>query len=168
MYTLGKVNVYQPWVEYGCLILIWQKFQTMFVAASKNTSPSYFFLNKKMTKMIIFESIKFWPSGFYKCTCNYCPGCASLANLKRYSFCLFVVVSLSLWWRVGWELPGYFKLVFHICVTRFSNSVTHEISLTIRFILCDTIMACFLLGRLFNSLTAGIVLVGQFWYVGSC
>ena len=43
---------------------------------------------------------------------------------------------------VGWELPGYCRLIFHICVTRFNNSVTHEISVTIRFILCETIMAC--------------------------
>ena len=93
---------------------------------------------------------------------------ASLGNLKWYSFCLFVVVSQSLWRRVGWELPGYFRLIFHSCVTRFNNSVTHELSVTIRFILCETIIACFLLGRLFNSLTAGIVLVGKFWYVGSC
>ena len=90
------------------------------------------------------------------------------ANLKWYSFCLFVVVSQSLWRRVVWELPGYFRLIFHICVTRFNNSVTHELSVTIRFILCETIIACFLLGRLFNSLTARIVLVGKFWYVGSC
>ena len=104
-----------------------------------------------------------WVTGYFNC-----PGSASLGNLKRYSFCLFVVVSQSLWRRVGWELPGYFGLIFHICVTRFTNSVTHEVSVAIRFILCETIMACFLLGRLFNSLTARIVLVGQFWYIGSC
>ena len=61
-----------------------------------------------------------------------------------------------------------FQNDFYICVTRFNNSVTHEISVTIMFILCETIMACFFLCRLFNSLTAGIVLVGQFWYVGTC
>ena len=88
-----------------------------------------------------------------------CPGSASLAILKWYSFCLFVVVSQLLWRRVGWELPGYFRLIFHICITRFNNSVTHEISVMVRFILCETIMACFLLGRLLISLTAGIVLV---------
>ena len=75
---------------------------------------------------------------------------------------LFVIVSQSLWQRVGWELAGYFRLIFHICVTRFNNSVTHEISVKIRFILCETVMACFLLGRLFNSLAGGIVLVGQY------
>ena len=88
-----------------------------------------------------------------------CPGSQSLGNLKRSSFCLCVVVSQLLWRWVGWELPGYFRLIFYFCVTRFSNSVTHEISVTVRFILCETTMACFLLGRLFNSLTAGIVLV---------
>ena len=88
-----------------------------------------------------------------------CPGSASLAILKWYSFCLFVVVSQLLWRRVGWELPGYFRLIFHICITRFNNSVTHEISVTVRFMLCETTIACFLLGRLLISLTAGIVLV---------
>ena len=45
-----------------------------------------------------------------------CPGSASLGNLKRYSFCLFVVVSQWLWRWMGWELPGYFRLIFHICL----------------------------------------------------
>ena len=88
-----------------------------------------------------------------------CPVSQSLGNLKRYSFCLFVVVSESLWRRVGWELPGYVRLIFHICITRFNNSVTHEISVTVRFILCETTMACFRLCRLLNSLTEWIVLV---------
>ena len=67
----------------------------------------------------------------------------SLGNLKRYPFCLFVVVSQLLWRRVGWELPGYFRLIFHICITRFNNSVTHDIykSVTVRFILWETTMA---------------------------
>ena len=94
------------------------------------------------------------------------PGSVSLGNWKENSFCLFIVVLQSLWQRVGWELPGYFRLIFHIRITRFNNSVTHEIS--VRFILCETIIACFLLGRLFNSLTAGIILVGQFWYYMQC
>ena len=94
---------------------------------------------------------------------NYNEQANRISFLKWYSVCLFVVVSPSLWRRMGWELPGYLRLIFHICITRFNNSVTHEISVSIRFLLCETIMACFLLGRLFNSLTAGIVLVGQFW-----
>ena len=69
------------------------------------------------------------------------------------------VISQLLWWPVGWELPGYFRLIFHFYITRFNNSVTHEISVTIRFLLCETTMACFLLGRLFKSVTVGIVLV---------
>ena len=69
----------------------------------------------------------------------HCPGSASLNNLKRFSFCLFVVVSPSLWRWMGWELPGYFRLIFHICVTRFDNSATHEISVTIGFILKELI-----------------------------
>ena len=83
------------------------------------------------------------------------------------SFCLFIVVSQLLWQRVDWELPGYFRLIFHICTTKLNNSVTHEISVTVRFILCETTMACFLLGRLFNSLTTGVVLVVSSDMLGS-
>ena len=72
--------------------------------------------------------------------------------MKRYSFCLFFVVSQSMWHWVGWEQPEYFRLIFHICTTRFNSSVTYEISVTVKFILCQTIIACFLLGHLFNSL----------------
>ena len=49
----------------------------------------------------------FVPSSQKMRLCVDCPG-----NLKRYSFCLLVVVSQSLWWRVGWELPGYFRFIF--------------------------------------------------------
>ena len=89
---------------------------------------------------------------------NYCPGSANLGNLRRNSFCLFVVVSQLLWRLVGWELPGYFRLIFHICITKFNNSVTHEIIVAVRFILCETNMVWILLGRMLISLTAGIVL----------
>ena len=65
VYTTKSYRVLILSCEHECLMLIRHKFKTMFVAISKTTTLLYFFLNKKMTKIIIYQSIKFWQSGSY-------------------------------------------------------------------------------------------------------
>ena len=48
--------------------------------------------------------------------------------------------------------PGCFRMIFHICTTKFDDCVLHVINVMIMLILCETIIACFHLAILLNGL----------------
>ena len=55
-----------------------------------------------------------------------------LSVVPQVLHCPFVVVSQSPWQWVGWELPGYFRLIFSHLYNEvyFNNGVMHEINVT--------------------------------------
>ena len=71
-----------------------------------------------------------------------------------FYFCLFFIVSQWALQTVYWKVLGYFTMIFHICVTRFHDSMGYDMSITIRFTWYETITVCFHLARLLHNLTA--------------
>ena len=53
--------------------------------------------------------------------------------LRWFYFCLFFIVLQWVLQTVYWKVLGYFTMIFHICVTRFHDSMGYDMSITIRF-----------------------------------
>ena len=79
---------------------------------------------------------------FYSDICNtFCCRLILLSSLPWHSqgflrwfyFCLFFIVSQWVLQTVYWKVLGYFTMIFHICVTRFHDSMGYDMIITIRF-----------------------------------